>query len=120
MPTPVPWPAALDYAVEDPWREQPDQDGPTDSRLGLNPGVCWPGGTLKTRHFLKSSIRTFPLKLTPERSPNRNSDFTIAKSLHFPIRIALRTSKNNNFSRIRRNSYRQFRLPKISFHFSDM
>ncbi|GBN57113.1 hypothetical protein AVEN_119897-1, partial [Araneus ventricosus] len=37
MPTPVPWPATLDYAVEDPWREQPDRDGPTDSRLGLNP-----------------------------------------------------------------------------------
>ncbi|GBN06604.1 hypothetical protein AVEN_7476-1 [Araneus ventricosus] len=36
MPTPVPWPAALDYAVEDPWREQPDGGGPTDSRLGLN------------------------------------------------------------------------------------
>ncbi|GBO44983.1 hypothetical protein AVEN_100274-1 [Araneus ventricosus] len=34
MPTPVPWPAALDYAVEDP---QPDRGGPTDSRLGLNP-----------------------------------------------------------------------------------
>ncbi|GBN51814.1 hypothetical protein AVEN_199926-1 [Araneus ventricosus] len=29
MPTPVPWPAALDYAV--------DRGGPTDSRLGLNP-----------------------------------------------------------------------------------
>ncbi|GBM41625.1 hypothetical protein AVEN_198378-1 [Araneus ventricosus] len=37
MPTPVPWPAALDYAVEEPWREQPDRGGPTDSRLGLNP-----------------------------------------------------------------------------------
>ncbi|GIX76864.1 hypothetical protein CDAR_387161 [Caerostris darwini] len=39
MPTPVPWPAALDYAVEDPWREQPDRDGPTYSRLGLNPAL---------------------------------------------------------------------------------
>ncbi|GBM16896.1 hypothetical protein AVEN_267294-1 [Araneus ventricosus] len=41
MPTPVPWPAALDYAVEDPWREQPDRSGPTDSRLGLNPNVLY-------------------------------------------------------------------------------
>ncbi|GIX82496.1 cathepsin L [Caerostris extrusa] len=37
MPTPVTWPVALNYAVEDPWREQPDRGGPTDSRLGLNP-----------------------------------------------------------------------------------
>ncbi|XP_035220034.1 uncharacterized protein LOC118193099 [Stegodyphus dumicola] len=32
MPTLMPWPAALDYAVEDPWREQLDRDGPTDAR----------------------------------------------------------------------------------------
>ncbi|GFV69909.1 hypothetical protein TNCV_1982761 [Trichonephila clavipes] len=32
----MPWPAALDYAVEDPWREQLDQDGATDTRLGLS------------------------------------------------------------------------------------
>ncbi|GBN36415.1 hypothetical protein AVEN_167237-1 [Araneus ventricosus] len=44
MPTPVPWPAALDYAVEDPWREQPDRGGPTDSRLGLNPDYVPPIG----------------------------------------------------------------------------
>ncbi|GIY70346.1 uncharacterized protein CDAR_61791 [Caerostris darwini] len=36
MPTPVPWPAALDCAVEDSWREQPDRGSPTDSQLGLN------------------------------------------------------------------------------------
>ncbi|GFV68831.1 transposable element Tc1 transposase [Trichonephila clavipes] len=35
MPTLMPWPAALDYAVEDPWREQLDRDGTTDARLGL-------------------------------------------------------------------------------------
>ncbi|GIY46624.1 cyclin-dependent kinase 9 [Caerostris extrusa] len=38
MPTPVPWPVALDYAVEDPC-EQPNRGGPTDSRLGLNPHI---------------------------------------------------------------------------------
>ncbi|GFX94353.1 hypothetical protein TNCV_4293981 [Trichonephila clavipes] len=27
---------ALDYADEDSWREQPDKDGPIDSRLGLS------------------------------------------------------------------------------------
>ncbi|GFV55922.1 uncharacterized protein TNCV_7211 [Trichonephila clavipes] len=32
----MPWPAALDYAVEDPWREQLDRDGLTDARLGLS------------------------------------------------------------------------------------
>ncbi|GFU36159.1 hypothetical protein TNCV_2200551 [Trichonephila clavipes] len=33
----MPWPAALDYAVEDPWREQQlDRDGTTDARLGLS------------------------------------------------------------------------------------
>ncbi|XP_054724267.1 cGMP-dependent 3',5'-cyclic phosphodiesterase-like [Uloborus diversus] len=36
MPTPMPWPALLDYSVEDTWREQSDRDDPTDSRLGLN------------------------------------------------------------------------------------
>ncbi|KFM71251.1 hypothetical protein X975_12069, partial [Stegodyphus mimosarum] len=35
-----PWPAALDYAVEDPWREQLDRDGPTDARLGLSQHIC--------------------------------------------------------------------------------
>ncbi|GFU63300.1 hypothetical protein TNCV_661341 [Trichonephila clavipes] len=38
MPTPMPWPAALNYTGEDPWRKQPDQDGPTDSLLGLSQG----------------------------------------------------------------------------------
>ncbi|GFU48611.1 uncharacterized protein TNCV_1439801 [Trichonephila clavipes] len=32
----MPWPAALDYAVEDPCGEQLDQDGLTDARLGLS------------------------------------------------------------------------------------
>ncbi|GFW50680.1 hypothetical protein TNCV_2889821 [Trichonephila clavipes] len=32
----MPWPAALDYAVEDPWGEQLDRDGLTDARLGLS------------------------------------------------------------------------------------
>ncbi|GFU17424.1 uncharacterized protein TNCV_4309611 [Trichonephila clavipes] len=32
----MPWPAALDYAVEDPWREQLDINGLTDARLGLS------------------------------------------------------------------------------------
>ncbi|GFX28428.1 uncharacterized protein TNCV_1152371 [Trichonephila clavipes] len=32
----MPWPAELDYAVEDPWREQLDRDGLTDARLGLS------------------------------------------------------------------------------------
>ncbi|GFV15787.1 DUF4817 domain-containing protein [Trichonephila clavipes] len=36
MPTLMPWPAALDCAVEDPWREQLDRDGTTDARLGLS------------------------------------------------------------------------------------
>ncbi|GFV56803.1 hypothetical protein TNCV_2759041 [Trichonephila clavipes] len=35
MSTPMSWPYTLYYAGEDPWREQPDRDGPTDSRLGL-------------------------------------------------------------------------------------
>ncbi|GIY09404.1 hypothetical protein CEXT_262321 [Caerostris extrusa] len=34
MPTPVPWPAALDYALR--MERQPDRGGPTDSRVGLN------------------------------------------------------------------------------------
>ncbi|GBN83406.1 hypothetical protein AVEN_238152-1 [Araneus ventricosus] len=45
MPTPVQWPAALDYAVEDPWREQHDRGGPTDSQLGLNPVLTWSART---------------------------------------------------------------------------
>ncbi|GFX02344.1 hypothetical protein TNCV_2285121 [Trichonephila clavipes] len=36
MQTPALWPIALYYVGEDPWREQPNQNGPTDSRLGLN------------------------------------------------------------------------------------
>ncbi|GFT82268.1 uncharacterized protein TNCV_4650761 [Trichonephila clavipes] len=32
----MPCPAALDYAVEDPWREQLDRDGLTEARLGLS------------------------------------------------------------------------------------
>ncbi|GFV43892.1 hypothetical protein TNCV_485161 [Trichonephila clavipes] len=36
MSTPVPWPAVQDYADEDPWREQPDRDGPTDLRFDLS------------------------------------------------------------------------------------
>ncbi|GFV74254.1 uncharacterized protein TNCV_2312521 [Trichonephila clavipes] len=36
MSTPVPWPAAQDYADEDPWREQPDRDGPTNLRFDLS------------------------------------------------------------------------------------
>ncbi|GFX96158.1 hypothetical protein TNCV_2290471 [Trichonephila clavipes] len=36
MPTPVPWPAALELAGEDPWHGRPDRDGPTDPRLGLS------------------------------------------------------------------------------------
>ncbi|GFV83842.1 hypothetical protein TNCV_387501 [Trichonephila clavipes] len=36
MPIPVTWPAALDYVGENPWREEPDQDGSVDSRLGLS------------------------------------------------------------------------------------
>ncbi|GBL97705.1 hypothetical protein AVEN_248654-1 [Araneus ventricosus] len=37
IPTPVLRPAALGCAVEDLWREQPDRDGPIDSRLDLCP-----------------------------------------------------------------------------------
>ncbi|GFX07734.1 hypothetical protein TNCV_4160031 [Trichonephila clavipes] len=36
MLTPVPRPAALDYAGDDSWCEQSERYGPTDSRLGLN------------------------------------------------------------------------------------
>ncbi|GFY47614.1 hypothetical protein TNIN_366221 [Trichonephila inaurata madagascariensis] len=42
MPTPAWWLAVLDYVGEDPWREQLDRDGPTDSRLSLSPAVCCP------------------------------------------------------------------------------
>ncbi|GFU89398.1 uncharacterized protein TNCV_1783801 [Trichonephila clavipes] len=35
MLTPVPWTAVLVYVGEDPWSEQPNQDDPTDSLLGL-------------------------------------------------------------------------------------
>ncbi|GBO11318.1 hypothetical protein AVEN_152257-1, partial [Araneus ventricosus] len=37
MPTPVSRPAALGCAVKELWCEQPDRDGPTDSRLHLCP-----------------------------------------------------------------------------------
>ncbi|GBL95522.1 hypothetical protein AVEN_251765-1 [Araneus ventricosus] len=54
----MPWPAALDYAVEDPWREQPDRGGPTDSRLGLNPVSLLVRPVRKTH---PGALRTTPI-----------------------------------------------------------
>ncbi|GFW56737.1 hypothetical protein TNCV_4068171 [Trichonephila clavipes] len=65
MPIPVPWPAALDYGGENPWREQPDYNGPTDSRLGFNQGSLLARGE---RKVIQSRTRPARMELCEQKS----------------------------------------------------
>ncbi|KFM56651.1 hypothetical protein X975_06821, partial [Stegodyphus mimosarum] len=64
----MPWPAALDYAVEDPWREQLDRDGPTDARLGLS----------QTQMELENDKMTLEYNLSDIPNPTQSKTAKIA------------------------------------------